>query len=477
MKIKTQKSLLSGLIFSLYMFAFSTTLTLADTWSALKFDEAFSVTLHYVDYVFLLVGLLLSAAFGHKQSVAAKKLHLSAVALAFFIFAVFLRIADNHIAFGLASVLLSFLLGLAGSTVYYLMSVNLHGNRRMGLVMAVSSSASVLLKQVTMRLDATYVALLIIAALLAVRGWIVIIRPNRAVLDWTLLTDAQELPRPTRRQNFVLLSVVVIILCLEFISGFNDGFYVRVFSQGAIDLYGWPRLLMIPAFLLAGFFADLKKSRFFSVSVICMFMMSVFAPIFLMDKRFYLLNLCLFYPYLAFLISYFTISFWTLAPKSRNPELLAPAGRIMDCAAAVFLSFWRLSDNYYVCIAAELVLLIIALAMALWQNQLAILPHTQVISGIKTLDDFLDSFSFTDKEKELTRIILTQDISMKEVASLMYSSERGIYRYLNSIYEKIGTDSRTGLFIRYHEFIAGSPATKPDQNADTSCNTAQKNVQ
>ena len=40
-----------------------------------------------------------------------------------------------------------------------------------------------------------------------------------------------------------LIAAVVLILCLEFISAFNDGFYVRLFASEKIDLYGTIRLV------------------------------------------------------------------------------------------------------------------------------------------------------------------------------------------------------------------------------------------
>lgn len=444
----------AGLLFFSYMYAFMTTLTLADTKAAELIPGAAAVNLHYVDYLFLLAGLIASAAGGHRLSAHRKKFVFGISASFYVLLLGLLFVPGMPLQLEAVTALLSLALGLTGSLVYFLMAVNLKGSEAAGLVMAVSSSGAVLLQQLTARTDTIFGVLLLAGLIGGAWAWSLFCRENAGTLAWELCTTAQKPAAPPAKRRNELVAAIAIILCLEFISGFNDGFNVRMFSQGSINLYGWPRLLLVPAFLLAGILADLQKRRYFAVSVVCMYMASVFAPIFLIDKRFYLLNLCLFYPYAAFLVSYINITFWDAAAQSRRPELLAPLGRILDCAASIAFSLWHFTGNYYVCIALELVLLVVAWAMVLWQNQQRI-SAAMPAAGKKTLDDFLDAYGLTEKERELAAIVLTQDIGIKEVAARIYSSERGIYRYLKQIYEKTGTNSRTGLLICYHEFIAG----------------------
>lgn len=456
MPMTKRRGLTAGLLFFFYMYAFMTTLTLADTRAVALLGDSAAVRAHYVDYLFLLAGLLLCAVCGHRLPARRKQLLLAVFTSVCTALLALLFLSGSQARFQIVAAMLSLTLGLAGSLVYFLMAVNLRGSNRTGLVMALSSSGAILLQQLTARTDVTFGALLLAGLACTVWTWLFFCRRGAGALEWELSGHIQKTDaRWEQGRVKELAAVVIIILCLEFISGFNDGFNVRMFSKGSIDLYGWPRLLLVPAFLLAGFLADIKKRRYFAISVICMYMMSVFAPIFLIDKRFYLLNLCMFYPYMAFLVTYVNVTFWDMAAQSRRPELVAPLGRILDCTTSIVFSLWHITGNYYLCIAIQLILLILAWAAALWQNQQRAIAALPASAGLRTLDDFLNAYGLTEKERELAGVVLTRDVGIKEIAAMVYSSERGVYRYLNQIYEKTGTDSRTGLLIRYHEFIAG----------------------
>lgn len=205
-------------------------------------------------------------------------------------------------------------------------------------------------------------------------------------------------------------------------------------------------------FLLAGFLADFKDQRFFTVSVICVYMIAVFAPILLADQKFLYLNMGLMYLYLSFLVMYFNVTFFEIAGKSDNPEFYAPLGRIIDTVTSILFSYFAVSMNTYAVLAVHLALLVIAWSIQIWKVQ-GTSAEAVSMSDDQTMEKFIQSFSLTEREQDIARRILVKSESIKEMSLQLFISERVIYRHLNRIYEKTGTDSRMGLLLKYQEYM------------------------
>ncbi len=65
----------------------------------------------------------------------------------------------------------------------------------------------------------------------------------------------------------------------------------------------------------------------------------------------------------------------------------------------------------------------------------------------EALSRFVAAYPFTTREAEVLENILTSEKSIKELAEALYISERMLYRHLESIYKKTGTNSRIGLML------------------------------
>lgn len=249
-----------------------------------------------------------------------------------------------------------------------------------------------------------------------------------------------------------MITAAVVLICLEFISGFNDGFYVRLFSAGQIDLYGSMRLILIPGFLLAGWLADFRHRKYFAVSVICVYMISVFAPILLEEQKHQYLNLGLMYVYLSFLVIYFNVTFFDIAADSRNPEFYAPLGRIIDIIASILFSLIAVTVNTYLVLAIYLVLLVIAWSIQIWKAQHV--DKKETVNESRSIDDFIQLYALTERESEIARQVLLKGESIKQLSQELFISERVLYRHLSHIYEKTGTDSRMSLLIKYRTYLS-----------------------
>ena len=153
-----------------------------------------------------------------------------------------------------------------------------------------------------------------------------------------------------------------------------------------------------------------------------------------------------------FLVMYFNVTFFEIAGKSDNPEFYAPLGRIIDTVTSILFSYFAVSMNTYAVLAVHLALLVIAWSIQIWKVQ-GTSAEAVSMSDDQTMEKFIQSFSLTEREQDIARRILVKSESIKEMSLQLFISERVIYRHLNRIYEKTGTDSRMGLLLKYQEYM------------------------
>ena len=66
------------------------------------------------------------------------------------------------------------------------------------------------------------------------------------------------------------------------------------------------------------------------------------------------------------------------------------------------------------------------------------------------LESFAEKHELTPREKEVLTLILTKDGTTKELAKELLISERVCQRYLTSIYDKTGCNSKVGLILLFY---------------------------
>lgn len=66
------------------------------------------------------------------------------------------------------------------------------------------------------------------------------------------------------------------------------------------------------------------------------------------------------------------------------------------------------------------------------------------------LQSFAELHELTPREKEVLELILSKEGTAKEMAKELLISERVFQRYLTSIYDKTGTNSKVGLILHYY---------------------------
>ena len=68
---------------------------------------------------------------------------------------------------------------------------------------------------------------------------------------------------------------------------------------------------------------------------------------------------------------------------------------------------------------------------------------------------FADSFSLTEREREVLKVLLVSDENVQDIAEELMISRAALYRHLTSLNEKTGTKSRIGLVQFYYRYDRG----------------------
>ena len=137
----------------------------------------------------------------------------------------------------------------------------------------------------------------------------------------------------------MICSVVITLAMLTFITYYNSYIHHLQIISGYSDynVYSWPRLLMIPAMLLFGIVGDIRGGKYLPISALCVAVVALLNTA-LLGSETYLLNMCLYYISLTAVIAYYHLTFLRLAPRTGQPALWAPMGRLLD-SLFVIISF------------------------------------------------------------------------------------------------------------------------------------------
>ena len=102
--------------------------------------------------------------------------------------------------------------------------------------------------------------------------------------------------------------------------------------------------MMVPVYLLFAWIGDRKKGRFVPIISLCIMLIALLNVILIGDAGSYRFNMCLFYFTIAAFTSYYLLTFWRLAPSTKQPALWAPFGRIIDSGAVLLTGAIHLSS-------------------------------------------------------------------------------------------------------------------------------------
>ncbi len=279
-----------------------------------------------------------------------------------------------------------------------------------------------------------------------------------------------------------LVALVALLACLF---STLDGVITVADAQGSISVEDWPRLFLAASGILAGFFFDVRGSRYRGLLMLCITLLSAISVLAVEAGANALIGLLVFYASSGFFVVFFTTTFIELSLNMRVPPLWAGMGRATNnlCSfalAGLFVSFAKTNDIATIMIAVLVLFVLIIVAFtgaglfrfsSSEKNESAFAtmheavthkaPATPATATAEKTEDgneepspekrqerlraFAQEYQLTPRELDVLAAVTANEQPLKQVADDLGISLRMVQRHLTSIYEKTSTQTRAGL--------------------------------
>lgn len=363
-----------------------------------------------------------------------------------------------------------FLMGICVGIGYVIMSEYLDTNLAIGITIAVGYSAAIILHYL-LNLWASFSAMLLFSVtaffyvvMFEIKSFLVIKdimdrghmnpgAPANSVDGETKISVVMELAR------IVLLSV-----CFLLLSSYLDEQLTILFDVEAY--FSGPRLVFVVGSLSMGFIWDKSKGGLAPGVMILASLMALLIPILLVDERFYIVDMCLFYFYIGICMTYLILISLRFAKQSGSlySAVIFKAVDNLLTAALVLVGIGRIS-MIPITIMDVIVLSIALFLMWIGGDFSSVNNWSRFVLG-KDIDmtkeylpvsdspedrmaEFAEKYKLTDRESEALRLLLTSDMKGDDMAKELFVSRRGFVSFTTSIYHKTNTTSRIGLMQKY----------------------------
>ncbi len=302
----------------------------------------------------------------------------------------------------------------------------------------------------------------------------------------------------------LLFSALIAASFILFTCFYNETIHHRMIrsAYASGNVYSWPRLMLIPGYLLFALIGDRKGGKWVPIVSLCIMLTALLNVVLTGEESDGWFNMCLFYFSIAAFSSYYLLSFWRLAPGTGHPAFWAPFGRMLDSGMVLLTGAIRLSTlpasvMLGVDIAGvALVILLMAAGgdLSLFtavstvssglpetdrtvqstapetsfdeEEDLQVVPETaavasevtaaapemlSLLSPEETLDKMRDHYALTPREADVLReLVLTED-TQAAIADRLCIQVKTLQTYVTRLYRKTGASTRAGLTDLYHE--------------------------
>lgn len=423
---------------------------------------------YYVLQVFVILGFLLYSVFvrlcaGHRKLSDNRNVITHIV---FGIFAscvvVMLYAGTDSMFYVIISMFAVLLLGVIGGMTHYRMSVETMVRTDVARSMGVGSITAVMLQylfQIRFGIS-PFLVIFMLASLLIVAY----ILPGKE-----LETSAEGDRRPEKTiSRRILLSVLIAMALVLFACFYNEYIHhLQIQSgYGTYNVYSWPRLMLIPGYLLFALIGDRDNGKYVPITSLCIALIMMLTVVLVGNPEMYWLNMCLFYCSIAAVTSYYLLTFWRLAPETKNPALWAPFGRIIDSTMVLIAGGLHMSAlPIPVVIGADIVsVIVIILMMAVNGNfnfgDSQAEQSTEYVEAIRipgflseeeVVDQIREIYHLTPRETEVLRELVLTDDTQTVISERLSIQVRTLQNHVTQIYRKTGVNTRAGLSDLYHE--------------------------
>ena len=132
----------------------------------------------------------------------------------------------------------------------------------------------------------------------------------------------------------LVFSVVIAATFILFSCFYNETIHHLMIRSdyGAYNVYSWPRLMLVPIYLLFALIGDRNKGKLVPITSLCIMLIALLTVVLVGRSEAYWLNMCLYYCTIGTYTCYYLLTFWRLAPGTGHPAFWAPFGRMLDSA-------------------------------------------------------------------------------------------------------------------------------------------------
>ncbi|MCR5302144.1 MAG: helix-turn-helix transcriptional regulator [Lachnospiraceae bacterium] len=459
MRVKTvigKKHMMLAVLFALYMAEYMICLICMDT-AAYKLPNSGGV-LHYLKMPAYAAGMLL---FPLSQKLwpdnKIRRLLLLASNIVFIAGMVCLTgviFEPGYAVYIISCVITLLSLGLLGGAVYYYFAMGFAGNPYIGRMSGIGGAAAFLIQILVQNMINADV--LIIALMIA--GFVFIASVTMSSnkrFEWMFdepLEYAKDGDSSLPGMGMIAAGITGMIL-LYMICGLTDSIIVSMNFAGDMMIYTWPRLLGVAGYLAGGILSDLFPKKWLMLSALCMTVMCIPLP-FMLREGYTITAMCIYYVIVVSQIEFLNVFFWDLAPRTSHPQLVACMSRVLSCMCVVILPLFTdasvVTDLFIEAVIVVLVLLCIVISGKLTPS----VPESlqSVSEQERSFEAFAAFHGLTPRETDFLKVLIESDDDVSAIASDMNISTRTVYRHINSIYEKTGTETRYALMRYYYRF-------------------------
>lgn len=364
-----------------------------------------------------------------------------------------------YTAIFIAGLVLFLLLGLFGSTVFYVSMRMMKTDRYLARTVGISYALGILLQFANNNLVRPETAeAIILSVCLLLLVWM-LIKNDRVYCE----NNGQQAEVPPDEEksesntgehtkgSIVGILMVLLVMLMTFIFSTLDSAVTLVHANGTVDIGQWPRILLALSGLAAGFVFDIKNRKYMGLIMYCIMILSTICIVVLKLAGPFLVGLIVFYLSAGFFAVFFTSGFMELSRHMKTPELWAGMGRAVNNITAAVIANLVLtllsSDSSIVVIVPSLFLFVAVSIVAAaytfqkkaFMEQL-ITDAADAVSEKEKLRKFSEVFSFTEREAEVFGCLVNTEDSVQAIAESLYVSRRTLERYISAIYEKTGVN-------------------------------------
>lgn len=465
---------------------------------------------YYALQVFVILGFVLHSLYAHacdknqKVSEIRNGIAYAAFGLFFACVAVMLFTGAGSLLYVIVSMMAALCVGMVGGAAHLRMSAETIGGAEVAKCMGFGSAAAVVLQYLLqIRQGITPLLPVFMLAAFLFLGCLLFGKDPESVSE--RVKEAEHTP-PRK----IVLSVLITAVFLLFACFYNEYIHHLQIQSGytVYNVYSWPRLMLVPGYLLFVFIGDRKNGKYVPVTSLCIMLIALMNVALIESPESQELNMCLFYFAIAAFTSYYLLTFWRLAPGTKHPALWAPFGRILDSGMVLLTGAIHLSSLPTAVILgvdiAGVALVILLMALSGNFNLIAEKPaeiqaeapvgysaemlrkdtaeittaespalpdkkppiaedmpalsenpaseSVQPRNPEETLEMMRDHYDLSQREMEvLKELVLTED-KQTVISERLSVKVRTVQHHVTQIYRKTGVTTRAGLMDLYYEF-------------------------